>query len=125
MVIGYVARMYGNFLYDKKRPIVWDPCRTIPRDGGKKYTASLYQIDCLGGVICNNPDEERTSIVGSLVIKNCSWTRATYKNLGPGRVRLSFARQGDGCWELRQETTGDPEPDKISPPAEVRTWDIK
>ena len=67
----------------------------------------LYRIDCIGGVICSAPDEEKTSQKDGLVTKDCRWKNASYKDGPPGLVWLTFSKKGDGCWELHQEQKED------------------
>ena len=67
----------------------------------------LYRIDCIGGVICSAPDEEKTSQKDGLVTKDCLWKNASYKDGPPGLVWLTFSKKADGCWQLHQERKED------------------
>ena len=69
----------------------------------KKNRIRFYRIDCRGGVTCYGPDEEKTDRKEGLVIKECLWKNASYKNGPPGLVWLTFSQKGDGCWQLHRE----------------------
>jgi len=85
----------------------------VPEKMADKNQAQLYRIDCIGGVICYGPDEERTGQKEDLVLKDCLWKSVPYKNGQPGPVWLTFSKKGDGCWQLHQERN---EASKESPP---------
>jgi hypothetical protein len=74
-----------------------------PENRNGENRASLYRIDCVGGVLCFGPDEEKTSQQEGLLIKDCQWKSVSYKNRQPGPVWLTFSKPGDGCWQLHRE----------------------
>ena len=79
----------------------------VPGKMAGENRTPLYRIDCIGGVICSGPDEEKTSEKDGLVTKDCRWKNASYKDGPPGLVWLTFSKKGDGCWELHQEQKED------------------
>jgi len=84
------------------------PASSYIEPGPKKTTNEetqnpFYKIDCLGGVTCFGPDEEKTSQRDNLIIKECLWKNVPYKNGKPGLMWLTFSRKGDGCWQIHTE----------------------
>jgi hypothetical protein len=75
----------------------------VPGKTTGENRASLYSIDCTGGVVCYGPDEEKSSQKDGRLTKDCQWKSAYYKNEPPRPVRLTFSKQGAGCWQLHQE----------------------
>jgi hypothetical protein len=74
-----------------------------PKKTAEEKQNSFFRIDCRGGVTCYVPDEEKTDRKEGLVIKECLWKNASYKNGPPGLVWLTFSQKGDGCWQLHRE----------------------
>ncbi|MBI5584435.1 MAG: hypothetical protein HY892_11480 [Deltaproteobacteria bacterium] len=89
--------------------------------GSKKTNAEsqnpFYNIDCLGGVTCFGPDEEKMSQKDGLTIKECLWKNVPYQNGKPGLMWLTFSRKGDGCWQRHQEQNGDSREPSLTKPA--------
>ena len=85
----------------------------VPEKMAGENRTPLYRIDCIGGVICYGPDEEKTNQKDGLVTKDCLWKNVPYKNGPPGLVWLTFSKKGDGCWQLHRERNED---SKGSPP---------
>lgn len=75
----------------------------VPEKTAGENRTPLYRIDCVGGVTCHGPDEEKTGQKDGLVIKECQWKNAPYKNGPPGLVWLTFSKKDDGCWQLNRE----------------------
>lgn len=88
----------------------------VPEKMAGENRASLYGIDCMGGVICYGPDEERTSQKDGLVMKDCLWKSVPYKNGQPGPVWLTFSKKGVGCWQLHQERNEASKESPFKPP---------
>jgi len=91
----------------------------MPEKMDEENRTPLYRIDCIGGVICSGPDEEKTSQKDGLVIKECLWKNVPYKNGQPGPVRLTFSKKGDGCWQLHRERNEESKENPIKSPEEA------
>jgi hypothetical protein len=77
-----------------------------PKKTGEENQNPFYSIDCLGGVTCFGPDEEKTSQKDGLLIKECLWKNVPYQNGKPGLMWLTFTKKSAGCWQ-RQEQNED------------------
>ena len=93
----------------------------VPERMAGEDRAPLYRIDCIGGVICSGPDEEKTSEKDGLVTKDCLWKSAPYKNRQPGPVWLTFSKKGDGCWQLHRERNEESKENPLKRPEEANT----